>query len=266
MPHRQTATYNRDRPVDNLGGFYNMNQTNGGTPAHGKNDHRFDDFMTLIGEIGKQAGQGTDAQIKGLLAVADNAYQGVLDTTANKHGQGVDDATRAAETYWKVRGNSTIFDSKKSNQRKTASYFRTAIRVGGMSSFGVGEPIGTINKLMGVYQKLRKDPVNRGKLDDAANTFMKFARKQLKSTTLLDDAELNACCFLKDPEVRTVEDEIEAIRKKAKALYDGKAKAGACNTPEIKAIITAATKMLTIIANARKGQQAPEGVVEGETA
>ena len=103
---------------------------------------------------------------------------------------------------------------------------------------------------------------NPANLDDAANTFLKYARLQRKRDDLLEAEELESICMKRDPEPRTVADVLDAIRKQAKALYDGKAKAGVCQTPEVKKIVDAATKQLKLIADAAKQNATAEGVEE----
>src|SRR6478609_4651259 len=55
------------------------------------------DIMSYAQELGKQAGQGKDTQIKFLLKVAEGGYHNAIDLAGNKHGKDIDDATKLAE-------------------------------------------------------------------------------------------------------------------------------------------------------------------------
>ena len=91
----------------------------GGNLAHAaKNDTRFEQLTGTVEQLAAVAGQGVDVQVKYLLLITQNAFDGVIDNTINKHGDNVDDATFLAERYWKVRNKNVIFDPKAANQRK----------------------------------------------------------------------------------------------------------------------------------------------------
>jgi hypothetical protein len=229
-----------------------------------KNDHRYDDLLNDTDELGKQAGLGKDVQIKFLLKITDAAYCGVIDLTANKFGQDVDDAAKLTERYVKAQGSATVFDHKAGNQRKAMSITRTCIKLGSWSKGGNGEPIATVNSLMTIRATLRKDPANAKKLDDAANTLIKYARAQLKSDTLIEPEELRGMCFKKEHETRTVEDVLEATRKSLKSLYEGKHAAGVRNTPMVKQAIDKITADLKAIADERRNAGAQQAVADLE--
>lgn len=239
--------------------------------THGKNDHRLDDYLAVMDNLAEQAGKGKDVQVKSLLATCDAAYQGVIDVTPDKHGKGVDDAANIAERYFRGQTGATIFDAKAGNQRKTASCFRTMVKLGNCQKWGVGEPIGNLNKLMSVYKAARSKPQNAGRLIDAANAVLTYSRAQLKLDSLMDAADLDQFVWKNQPEPRTVEDVLETIRKQAQNLYDGSSKAGSCRTDFVKGVIDNTTKQLKEIAEARgilAGTLQPEVTVEvsGEVA
>lgn len=231
--------------------------TASGTPA--PNAPTFEELLLSAAELGQQAGQGGDVQIKFDLKLCEAAYLGSLSLDTNKHGNDVDDATRLSEAYWKARNGAVIFDAKADKQRKTISNARKMIKLGSTPKWGVGEPMSTVNQLITIRQTLRKDPANSKKLDDAHNMLMRFATAQLKLDTLLDANALRTFAFKKDPDARTAEDVLEGIRKIANKLKVGKI--ANCpdldNSQEVQAIINACTKRLTSIAKARAPQGAP---------
>ena len=227
-----------------------MNATPNPSPASNVITH--DEVMTLATKLGAEAALGKDTQIKSLLKCLDGAYHGVLDLKKNKHGTEVDDATKFAETYYKARNANAIFDAKADNQQKLASTIRTSIKLGASPKFGNGEPIATVNGLMTTWQKLKTGP-ERKRLDDAANVFLKFARTQLKQDTLLTDDQCRELCFRAAKEEATVEDILEATKKKLDKLIDGSAGNGSlqCKSQNVVAARHSISKELAAIATAR---------------
>lgn len=222
------------------------------------NKPTFDQLIETAKEFGEQAARGTDVQIKFDLSVFEAAYLGTIDTTPNKHGDGIDDATKLAEMYAKGRNSTVIFDHKELKQRKLCATTRLMVKLGGSPKWGGGEPMQTVNNLMSMRQNLRRTPIKGRKMDDAHNTLMRFARQQLKSDLLIPDDQLRAFCFKPDPEARSVEDWLNKIVKDAAKIQAGKlANCHEADTsPEIATIVSAAKKRLSALAKAAKGQAA----------
>ena len=238
-------------------------QTNGAAPpTSGSNKMTFADMMQVAKDLGQDAGKGKDTQIKFLLKMVDGGYHGVLDLAGNKHGTQVDDATKLAEEYVKAQNGAVIFDAKAPNQRKLISTLRTGIKLGGWPKGGNGEPLATVNNLMTMRQNLRKDPATAKKLDDAANTLMKYARTQLKRDTLIDDpAELKDFCFKASRDLSTAEDILDGMAKQLDKLVQGTASQNTAqdNSAEVQAARNAIRKRLAAIATARGKAQGPAG-------
>jgi len=213
----------------------------------------FADLTTIAQLLGSDTGKGRDTQIKMLMKLVEGAYHNAIDTDKSKHGADVDDAQKLAETYVKAQGAATVFDAKAPNQRKLISCFRTCIKLGMWPKGGMGEPLATMNNLISMRQALRKNPADAKKLDDAANTLLKYARAQLRSDQLLDDAQLREFCFRKGVELRTAEEIIEAARKSLRQLYEGKASHNTAsdNSKHIANAIESLTKRLKENAGAR---------------
>jgi plasmid stabilization system protein ParE len=222
--------------------------------AAGTNKHTLQQLLTKAQELGEQAGKGKDTQIKFLLSCVEGGYHGAVDLVPNKHGQEVDDATRLAEAYVKAQGTATVFDHKAANQRKLVSTLRTSIKLGAWPKGGNGEPLQTVDNLIAHRQKLRKDPTtDKKKLDDAANTFLRYARAQLKRDTLIEGDELHSYCYKPTRDPATAEDRVEALRNAAKNLIDGKGGIQD-NSPKVRQAMQALTDRLVEIAKA-KGKQ-----------
>lgn len=222
----------------------------------------FADLLQVAAALGADAGKGKDTQVKFLLKAVEGGYHNALDLTASKHGTDVDDATKLAEVYVRAQQGAVVFDAKAPNQAKLISTVRTSIKLGGWPKGGNGEPIATVNNLMTIRQNLRKIPAESKKLDDAANTLLKYARAQLKRDTLIDDAELKDFCYKPGVNLKTSEDLIEAMVKQMDKLIDGSAQHGTAqdNSADIHNARQLLRGRLSAIARAR-GQAKGNGAV-----
>lgn len=229
---------------------------NASTQTNTSNKLTLDTLMKKATELGEQAGKGTDTQINFLLSCMEGAYHNAVDLVSNKHGAEIDDATRLAEAYVKAQGTATVFNAKAPNQRKLISTLRTSIKLGQWPKGGVGEPLATVNNLMDHRQKLRKDPTTSKKLDDAANTFLKYARAQLKRDTLIDGQELHDFCMKKDRDLPTATEIVENLRNSLQKLVNGEAAQGSAqdNSPEVKAALNSLTQRLVAVAKQKGGK------------
>lgn len=218
----------------------------------------FADMLVTATELGKQAGQGKDVQIKFDLKVLEAAFHGSLDLDANKHGTDMDDATKLSEAYARAQNTAVIFDAKAGNQRKLISNIRKDIKLGMWPKGGPGEPLSTVNTLISLRQKLRADPANAKKLEDAHNMLMRFATVQLKRDHTIDGDELRSFCFKAQHEPRDAQAVIESVRKTLNNLKAGKV--SNCpdldNSTEVQDMIRLCTKRLVAIAKSKGVQPA----------
>lgn len=231
-----------------------MNTTVSAAPmAQTSNSPTFDTLMEVAKELGGQSGGAKDTQIKFDLKMIEGAYLGALSLDPNRHGKGVDDAEKLGEAYYRAQTGAMVFNAKADNQRKLVSNVRKGIKLGSCPKYGVGEPMGVVNRLLTRRQQLKKDPSNKGKLDDAHNALMRFATAQLKLDTLVADGDLDQFIFKGDKDPRTGEEVLDALRKTATKLSQGKV--NNCpdmdNSPEVQAIIKACTKRIDAIVKAR---------------
>lgn len=224
----------------------------------GANVPSFESLLQVATELGQQAGQGADTQIKFDLKVIEGAYLGALSLDKDKHGKDRRDGIVLAEAYTKARQGAVVFDAKADKNRKLISNVDKCIKLGSNPKWGMGEPLQTVNTLVTFRQTQRKNPAEAKKLDDAHNMLMRFATAQLKRDTLIDGAELQAFAYKVDPDEVTVEQVLEGIRKKATNLQTGKI--AHCNgvdqSNEVQKIVDLCTKRLKDIAKARGGQAA----------
>lgn len=237
-------------------------------PAAGGNKMTFADMEKVAQDLGADAGKGKDTQIKFLLKMVEGGYHGIIDLAGNKHGPDTDDATKLAEAYVKSQGTATVFDAKAPNQRKLVSTLRTGIKLGSWPKGGNGEPLATVNNLMSMRQKLRQNPAEAKKLDDAANTLLKYARAQLKSDTLIDDdARLREFCYKPGKDFATAEEIIEKMSKQLDKLISGEASSNTAQdaSNEVKQARQALRNRLAAIAKARGAAKGPSAVTAAVT-
>jgi hypothetical protein len=227
-----------------------MTQTNGVSYA---------ELTDTAKQLGAQAGQGKDTQVKMLMKLVEGGYHNGVDMNPNKYGPGMDDATKLAEVYVQAQGSASVFDAKAANQRKLISCFRTSIRLGQWPKGGQGEPLATMNRLMTMRQNKRKNPAVAKQLDDAANTLMKYARAQIRRDTLIEDAELEEMCLRKSGELKTPMEILEATRKNLLRLKHGKAANGTAQdqSPEVLAAIQSLTDRIKTIASENRVGSTP---------
>jgi len=218
----------------------------------------FETLKAEIAELGRQAGEGKDTQIKFDLKVFEASYQGKLDLQPNKHAPDVDDATKLAEIYATSQNKSVIFDAKAPNQQKLTATVRTAIKIGGYTKGGTNEPLATCNNLVNLRQDLKKKGTKG--LEDPHNMFLRWARQQLKRDKMIEGDELKAFCYKPVTELRSAEEVLRSIQKIATNLTNGKV--SNCpdldNSPEVKSIITACNTRITKIVQARTGNTQPQ--------
>lgn len=211
------------------------------------------DLIAAATMLGSQAGVAKDTQIRLALKVVEAAYHGGIDLTANKHGTDIDDAVKISEAYVKAQTGATVFDAKKNNQRKLIACVRTLTKLGQWPKGGTGEPLSTVNNIVSHRQKLRAKPDMAGKLDDAFNTVMRYARAQLRKDQLITASEFDSFCFKKGVDLATAEEIVESVRNTLRKLAQGKASKNTAQdqSPEVEKAIQMLSKRLDEIAKAR---------------
>ena len=214
------------------------------------------DIEARVDQLGEDYGKGKDTQVKFTMQMIEGAYHGVLDLNHSKHGAERDDATVLTERYVKKQTGASMFDAKAPNQRKAISCARTGIKLGGWPKGGNGEPIATVNNFVTEWVKLRKNPGMAGKLNDANNALLAFARAQLKRDTLIDDSEFPQFFFKTAPTDATVEEIIASTVKRLDKLIDGSAANGTaqCKTVHVLNARDNLRKELADIAKAKNPQ------------
>lgn len=227
----------------------------------GTNTPTLADIKQIAADLGADHGKGKDTQVKFLLKMVEGGYHNALDLKPSKHGTDIDDAAMLAETYVKAQTGAAVFDAKAPNQRKLISCLRTGIKLGAWPKGGNGEPLATVNNLMTHRQKLKKIPAEAKKLDDAANTLLKYARAQLKRDTLIDDEELHDFCYKPSADLATAEQIIDRMSKQLSKLIDGSASQSTAqdNSSEIRNARDMLRKRLAAIATARGKAKGPAG-------
>lgn len=210
----------------------------------------FEYLLEAAKESGKLEAQGADSLPQFFLEVAQGAFLGVIDTTANKHGTGVNDAAKLTQARCQARTGSTIFDRKALNVRVAVNRTNTLIKLGMWPKGGPGEPLTTLNKLLTNHRKAIQDGK---KVIDAPNAMLNYARAQVKSDHVLSDKELEKCFLKPDPTKPSEEDLLDSLRKRLAAAKVGKGLDGMLDGDTADKMIGHITKRLKAIAAAKAG-------------
>lgn len=222
---------------------------------HGNSDQSnskaaFEAFLLEADELGRQAGQGKDSQIKFDLKILELAFLGLLDLNPNKHGEGIRDGKVAAERYYKAQTGASYFDHKVPSARKLVSNVDKCIHVGMQGKWGPGQPIGIVNDMLAMRTKFKEAGET---VEDAHNTLMRLLTNLKKRDDLPTEDELREVILKKEPAQLDAEDIFERIKKLATGLRAGTI----TNCPdqdtsaEIDRIVKNAEKRLKEIAKAR---------------
>jgi hypothetical protein len=220
-----------------------------------RNAPTFEQLLSDAAELGKEGGRGGDGITRLLLRTAETSFGEAADVQKHKHGRGVDDAAKIADAYIKGRSDGTLFDIKGPPMHTMRSRVRLMIKLGRWEKGGAGEPLSTLNSLITLHLKLRKE--GSSDLEDAPNAILRFAREQIKRDSVISAPELRTFCFKKEPQPKTEEDFVEAECKrwqKAKVGKDG----FSVDADMADEIIGSCTKRLEAIATAKRMKPAEQ--------
>lgn len=196
------------------------------TQDHGKNDHRFDDLLNKVKQLGTHNAVGNDALAKMAMVLAQGAQDGVLDTTRNKHGKGVDDAKKIFEGYVEAFSSKNIFDMTTNSIAANTSKFRVIIQAGMSVNHDITT---TFNR----GHLKRKELVGQDvKVKGAFNVFVDMARaliREARNGADLTDEEIAEIVAKPEPSPKTVREEIVTMQKKAEKLIT----TCSCQEPEL---------------------------------
>jgi hypothetical protein len=174
----------------------------------------FDGLKAEATVLGGAAGAGKDGYVKLLIRIAEAAYHGGIDLTPHKHGTGRDDTFEVIAAYAKAKGIASSFKGKADNERKLLSNGRKMGKVGQLTTLGPNQPLTTIGDLM--LKRNKRFLADPKTTDDAANSLLRWATAQLRSTSLIEGDSLEAFCR------KTVKDDktAKAILKQAKKMIE----------------------------------------------
>jgi hypothetical protein len=210
-----------------------------------------DDMLVLARESGEAEARGQDSLPQFLLKVTEASFVGALDLTANKHGPGIDDATRLTAERVKARTHSNVFDRRALNQRVACNRTRTMAKLGMFTKGGPGEPLSTLNRLLTLRDKASKMPATQKRVIDAANAMINYARAQVRLDHVCNETDLEQFFLKPDHDKPTEEQFLEATRKRLQAGKVGKGLNGAIDADTADKAIAAITKRLKAIAVAK---------------
>jgi hypothetical protein len=181
----------------------------------GNNDFRFDDLLEKVKKLGVQQAMGNDSLPRTAVMLANAAQQGVLDTSKNKRGKGVDDAKYLYTEYVTACSSKNIFDMSETSIAANSSKFRVIIAAGMATTYDI---MGTFNRAHEARKRLTEADI---KVKPAFASYVDISRALVadgRGGADLTDDEIDE--IVRKPEARpkTVRKIVEEMQKKAEAL------------------------------------------------
>jgi len=183
------------------------------------NDKRFADFMKQVTSLGNEAGLGKDSLPKLAVAVVQQAADGVIELdTKNKDGHDI--AQVIYERYVQAEGKKTLHEMTNGGKKGNISKLRQLIAMGLMTTVD-----GTV-VIDAAFQARKRmaEPTLGNKVKPAYAYYVDVAREQLKSSTPLDDAALEALALKEEAEDKTLIGELKRVQKILDGLVSGENK------------------------------------------
>jgi hypothetical protein len=193
---------------------------------YGKNDHRFDDLLGKVKKLGEQLALGNDSLARTAAMLASAAHEGVLSTTKNTHGRGVDDAKYLYTEYVKACSNKNIFDMSENSVSANSSKFRVIIEAGMATTYDI---MTTFNRGHLIRKELAGAEV---KVKPAFAAYVDMARALVadgRNGADLTDDEIKEIVTRAEPRPKTVRKIVEEMQKKAESLITS----CSCQEPEL---------------------------------
>lgn len=187
------------------------------TPAHGVNDQRFDDAMTKTREIARTHGAGERALPVFAAHVVRWAAEGIVDSTKDRQGKGIDDAKVLYDEY--LKGYSAKVEHGAGGKKANASKLRQFIKVGELSST-LGDPVIQFTRIADAWKAQQQlDPKS---VKGEYPTLIDWARTQLENSDApLTDEHLKALVLKPETKEKDVVDVLESVHKQLESLISG---------------------------------------------
>lgn len=200
------------------------------TPTHGKNDHRWDDYLSDVRKFAQDSGNGRLSRLRIALRTINAAYDGVLDTVKDKHGKGLDDAAFIYAAVSKEEAQIGTHNGK--SVAAQASKIRACVKLGGWTRGGVGQPISNVNFLVERHKALKSTGQD---VKDCYEAVLKYASVQIKLNQAMEEKDLDQFILKGAKAPVELEDYLAGIQKKLTDLVSGKAGGGTLqdSSPEI---------------------------------
>jgi hypothetical protein len=184
---------------------------------HGKNDHRYADYIKRVRGYGAASAKGKDALPQHMLDTLKQAAEGVLDLVPDKHDKGVDDAHASYVEYTKAAGK-TLYAHKANSFKAQVSKLRTVVKAGVHPH---GDPYGDVDRAVVMHQEMHgNDPKSVQTLSQAIGN---VCRDIVGTDQSLTDDEIREAIAKSESETKTVAKELVAIHKKMERLITGSA-------------------------------------------
>jgi len=195
------------------------------------NDHRFDDMMKDIRELGRESAMGKDALPKLAVRTVAAAAAGVIDTEKDKHdlgdGNKCDDAALIYTEYLKAENKKLVYGQSSNSRKAQISKVRQLVQMGGMTTC---DPELVLQRTIEIS---KAQAAAGGKVKSMFAAMVDVARAQIAQDSDLTDAQIEAIVAKPEPRERTLITELEAIRKKLEKIMSGEGDFPADQSEEI---------------------------------
>jgi hypothetical protein len=215
----------------------------------GQNDHRFDDLRKVFKSEGANAALGKDALPKLGLQLVRAARDGVVDLVKNKHGTGVDDASKLYEEYTKTAGKA-LHDHTPDSIKSQVSKMRCFIKAGAHPQ--ATDPEGTMDRAVELLAEMAA--IDPKAVKSAYAAYCDVARAIFTSTTDLTDDEIKGAISKNGPADKTLVKELRRAEKILNGIVTGDAGVGRHQT-------AAMLKALDLVTEERVAAEGPTPVV-----
>lgn len=151
------------------------------------NDQRFSDFLRDCRELGRDEALGKDALAKMAFKLAKAASDGVIDTTPNKHGEGVDDAKKAYHEYVEGFSKKSIHEMTENGKKANIAKFRAIVRCAVEGRGGKYDMYSGLERTKNAREALDK---GGAKVKPAFASYVDYSRAQYKADSDLTDQQI----------------------------------------------------------------------------
>jgi hypothetical protein len=216
----------------------------------------FEAVLKQTREFGRDSGAGNEALPKLAVVVMRAATEGVITLDANKHGEGIDDAKFLYDEYVKSESKKAVHEQTADGKKAQVSKLRAIVKAGvgsGTDYDGIVE----FDKVLNARKAaITADPKS---VKPAYHALIEASRKLVETNEPLTAEQIDAIVKKGETAQKTVEQELEGIKKKLEKLITGESSIGKDQSEQVvkahELISERLAAMITTRTNAEKRAQ-----------